>query len=361
MNNSEKKFLFNLLSAPSPTGFETEGQKVWVKYVKKYAQTVNNDAYGTAWATIKGKSAKSPIVMLEAHADEIGYIVKHIGKDGFLRLDRVGGSDAATGRGRRINLLGDKGPVKGIIGNTAIHLRKDSLGNEKAPKIYDLYVDIGASNPKEVAKLGLRVGHPAVYADEPEEFTKGKIVSRALDNRIGGFIIARVLSELSKMKTQCPSTVHCVNSVQEEIGGHGATMITRRLMPDVAICLDVTHATDTPGIDHAIHGEVKMGGGPSVTHGTCNHPNVVKRILEVSKKLKIPIQHESSSRYSGTDTDNISYTGKGIPSALVSLPLRYMHSVVETVDLDDVEKVVSLLVGFVKSVRPSDNFDIKLE
>ena len=162
------------------------------------------------------------------------------------------------------------------------------------------------------------------------------------------------------MKTQCPSTVHCVNSVQEEIGGHGATMITRRLMPDVAICLDVTHATDTPGIDHAIHGEVKMGGGPSVTHGTCNHPNVVKRILEVSKKLKIPIQHESSSRYSGTDTDNISYTGKGIPSALVSLPLRYMHSVVETVDLDDVEKVVSLLVGFVKSVRPSDNFDIKL-
>ena len=360
MNNSEKKFLFNLLSAPSPTGFETEGQKVWVKYVKKYAQTVNNDAYGTAWATIKGKSAKSPIVMLEAHADEIGYIVKHIGKDGFLRLDRVGGSDAATGRGRRINLLGDKGPVKGIIGNTAIHLRKDSLGNEKAPKIYDLYVDIGASNPKEVAKLGLRVGHPAVYADEPEEFTKGKIVSRALDNRIGGFIIARVLSELSKMKTQCPSTVHCVNSVQEEIGGHGATMITRRLMPDVAICLYVTHATDTPGIDHAIHGEVKMGGGPSVTHGTCNHPNVVKRILEVSKKLKIPIQHESSSRYSGTDTDNISYTGKGIPSALVSLPLRYMHSVVETVDLDDVEKVVSLLVGFVKSVRPSDNFDIKL-
>ena len=218
MNNSEKKFLFNLLSAPSPTGFETEGQKVWVKYVKKYAQTVNNDAYGTAWATIKGKSAKSPIVMLEAHADEIGYIVKHIGKDGFLRLDRVGGSDAATGRGRRINLLGDKGPVKGIIGNTAIHLRKDSLGNEKAPKIYDLYVDIGASNPKEVAKLGLRVGHPAVYADEPEEFTKGKIVSRALDNRIGGFIIARVLSELSKMKTKCQRNMsHLCSSNAQEI------------------------------------------------------------------------------------------------------------------------------------------------
>ena len=360
MNNSEKKFLFNLLSAPSPTGFETEGQKVWVKYMKKYAHTVDNDSYGTAWATLKGKSDKSPTVMLEAHADEIGYIIKYIGKDGFLRLDRIGGSDAATGRGRRINLLGDKGPIKGIIGNTAIHLRKDSLGNEKAPKIHDLYVDVGAKSSKDVEKLGLRVGHPAVYADEPEEFSKGKIVSRALDNRIGGFIIARVMSELSEMKKQCPSTVHCVNSVQEEIGGHGATMITRRLMPDVAICLDVTHATDTPGIDHSIHGEIKMGGGPSVTHGTCNHPNVVKRILEVAKKHEIPIQHESSSRYSGTDTDNISYTGQGIPSALVSLPLRYMHSVVETVDLKDVEKVIALLVGFVKSLGTDDCFDIKL-
>ena len=360
MTNSEKKFLFELLSAPSPTGFETAGQKVWGKYINKFADTVQNDAYGTVWASLKGQSSKAPTVMLEAHADEIGYIIKHICKNGFLRIDRVGGSDAATGRGRRLKILGDKGEVKGIIGNTAIHLRKDSLGNESAPKIHELYVDVGASSEKEVAKLGLRVGHPAVYSDEPEEFSKGKIVSRALDNRIGGYIIARVMAELSKEKNKCAATLHCVNSVQEEIGGHGATMITRRLMPDVAVCLDVTHATDTPGIDHSIHGQVKMGGGPSVTHGTCNHPNVIKRILEVAKKNKIPIQHESSSRYSGTDTDNISYTGKGIPSALISLPLRYMHSVVEVVEIKDVEKVITVLVKFVKSLKTGDDFGIKL-
>jgi endoglucanase len=360
MTASDKKFLFNLLSTPSPTGFETPGQRVWANYVKKHADRVDIDAYGSVWASLKGRSAKAPTVMLEAHADEIGYIIKHITKEGFIYLDRVGGSDAATGRGRRLNILGDKGPVKGIIGNTAIHLRKDSLGTEQAPKIHELYVDVGASSAKDVSKLGLRVGHPAVYADEPEEFASGKIVSRALDNRIGGYIIARVIAELAKGKTRPAATLQCVNAVQEEIGGHGATMITRRLMPDVAVCLDVTHATDTPGISHAIHGEVKFGGGPSLTHGTCNHPNVVKRLMQVAKKVKIPMQHESSSRYSGTDTDNISYTGHGIPSALISLPLRYMHSVVEIVDLGDVQQVIDVLVAFVPSLKAGDDFAIRL-
>jgi len=359
MKAADKKFLFELLSTPSPTGFETPGQRVWAKFVRKHADEVDNDAYGTAWGILKGRSAKAPTVMLEAHADEIGYIINYITKEGFLHIDRVGGSDAATGRGRRLQILGDKGSVKGIIGNTAIHLRKDLVG-EKAPKIHELYVDVGATSPEDVAKLGLRVGHPAVYADQPEEFAKGKIVSRALDNRVGGYIIAQVMAELAKGKTRPAATVQCVNAVQEEIGGHGATMVTRRLMPDVAVCLDVTHATDTPGIDNPIHGEVKFGGGPTVTHGTCNHPNVVKRLMDVAAKAKIPIQHESSSRYSGTDTDNISYTGQGIPSALISLPLRYMHSVVEVVDVADVQKVIDTLVAFVRSVKVSDDFGTKL-
>ena len=360
MKAADKKFLFDLLSTPSPTGFEAPGQRVWTKWIKKHADEVANDAYGTAWGILKGRSAKAPTVMLEAHADEIGYIIKHITKDGFLHIDRVGGSDAATGRGRRLRILGDKGEVKGIIGNTAIHLRKDSLGTEKAPKIHELFIDVGATSKEEVEKLGLRVGHPAVYADEPEEFAKGKIVSRALDNRVGGYIIAQVLAELAKGKTRPAATVQIVKAVQEEIGGHGASMVTRRLMPDVAVCLDVTHATDTPGIDNAIHGEVKFGGGPTVTHGTCNHPNVVQRLIDVAKKSKVPLQHESSSRYSGTDTDNISYTGQGIPSALISLPLRYMHSVVEVVDLKDVQMVVDTLVAFVRSLKAGDDFGTKL-
>ncbi len=360
MTPADKDFLFELLSTPSPTGFETPGQKVWADYVRGHADSVENDAYGTAWGVLKGAEKDAPTVMLEAHADEIGYIVKHVTKEGFLHIDRVGGSDAATGRGRRLQILGDKGPVKGIVGNTAIHLRKDVLAGEKAPKIHELYVDVGAADAEEVAGLGIRIGHPAVYADEPEEFAGGKIVSRALDNRVGGYIIARVMAELAGGEARPAASVQCVNAVQEEIGGHGASMVTRRLKPDVAVCLDVTHATDTPGIEHAIHGKVELGGGPSLTHGTCNHPNVVKRLMEVAAEAEIPIQHESSSRYSGTDTDNISYTGYGIPSALVSLPLRYMHSVVEVVNLEDVQKVIDLLTAFVRSLKAGDEFGIEL-
>lgn len=358
MDSSAKTFLLDLLNTPSPTGFELPGQRKWADYIRPSADRVENDAYGTAWATLEGPKGGKRI-MLEAHADEIGFIVKQITKDGFLRLDRIGGSDTATARGRRIDLLGDKGTVRGIIGNTAIHLRK-GVQDEKAPKIHELYVDVGANNPEEVAKLGLRVGHPAVYSDRAEELGEHYLVSRAIDNRIGGFILARVMANLSARREKLASTVYAVNAVQEEIGGHGARMIAHRLHPDLCIVLDVTHATDTPGIDHAVHGEVTLGGGPSVTHGTCNHPLVIRRLLEVAEREKLPIQHESSSRYSGTDTDVIFDTRDGIPSALISLPLRYMHSVVEMVDLRDVDRVVALLTAFVESISAEDDFSVRL-
>jgi putative aminopeptidase FrvX len=360
MDTDAKKFLFDLLETPSPTGFEMPGQRKWAEYARKFADRVDCDAYGTTWATLDGAGKKPLRVMIEAHADEIGYIIKHITKEGYLRLDRVGGSDTATARGRRLDILGDKGVVRGIIGNTAIHLRKDKAGDEKTPKIHELYVDVGVSSAREVEKLGLRVGHPAVYTDGAEEFGTGRIVGRALDNRMGGFILTQVLARLSKRRKKVHSTVIAVNAVQEEIGGHGAKMVTHRLRPDVCVVLDVTHATDTPGIEHAVHGEVVLGGGPSITHGTCNHPELVKRILKVADKLEIPIQHESSSRYSGTDTDVIFAIRDGIPSALISLPLRYMHSVVEMADLADVERVIALLVGFAEAVQEGDTFTAKL-
>ncbi len=360
MDSHAKTFLYDLLDTPSPTGFEIAGQRKWAAYVKKFADRVENDAYGSAWATIEGSGKKPRRVMLEAHADEIGFIVKHITKEGWLRLDRVGGSDTATARGRRLQILGEDGPVLGIIGNTAIHLRKDSLGDEKAPKIHELYVDVGASNATDVKKLGLRVGHPAVYVDAAIPFGKNRIVGRALDNRMGGFIIAQVIAKLSRAKKKPQATVIAVNAVQEEIGGHGAKMAAHRIAPDVCIVLDVTHATDTPGIEPAQHGEVTLGGGPSVTHGTCNHPLVVERLLKCAHQLDIPIQHESSSRYSGTDTDVIFTTRDGIPCGLVSLPLRYMHSIVEMADLKDVQQVIDLLVAFVESVGAGDEFAVKL-
>jgi endoglucanase len=355
---TDHPFLLDLLATPSPTGFEIRGQRKWVNYVRAFADAVENDAYGSAWATIKGTNAKAPVIMLEAHADEIGYMVKHISKDGFLFVDRVGGSDVATARGRRVDILGDKGTVRGVIGNIAIHIRDRE--DEKVPKIHELWVDIGASSDTEVKKAGIRVGHPLVYADGVEKLGKNKLMGRALDNRIGGYIISQVLARLAQSKTRPASTVIGVNAVQEEIGGHGARMVAHRLMPNLALVLDVTHGTDTPDVNHRKHGEVKLGAGPSLTHGSANHPEVVQRLMAVAEKNKIPLQHESSSRHTGTDTDVIFNQKEGIPSALVSLPLRYMHSVVELCDLDDVEQIIHLLCAFVQSIKPADRFHVQL-
>ena len=354
MTESESDFLLNLLNTPSPTGFELPGQKVWAEYNRQHADSVENDAYGSTWATLSGSSESGKTVMIEAHADEIGYMVKHITDDGFLYVDRIGGSDWATARGRRLSILGDKGEVRGIFGNTAIHIR-DKENLEKGPKVHELFIDVGAANPKEVAQLGIRVGHPAVYTDSAEFFGKNQIVGRALDNRIGGFIISQVIKKLSEDEPE--STCVALNAIQEEIGGYGAKMASYRLMPDVCLVLDVTHATDSPGIETKQHGTVTLGGGPAFTHGTANHPLVVKRMMEVADGLGMDIQHEASSRFTGTDTDSIYHIQKGIPSALVSLPLRYMHSVVEMADLDDVQRVIDLMAGFVASIKADDCFE----
>jgi len=358
MDSKAQKFLFDLLSTPSPTGFETAGQKVWKQYVKPFADKVESDAYGNVWATIEGTD-KNKSIMFESHADEIGYMVKHVSKDGFLSIDLIGGSDCATARGRWVTIMGDKGDVQGIIGNTAIHIR-DRKGGEKCPEIHDLYVDVGAKDAKEVEKMGIRVGHAAVYSDTVKELGKHNIAGRALDNRIGGFILAQMLQNLSKSKKKLPWTIYVVNAVQEEIGGHGAKMITRRLNPSAAVVFDVCHSTDTPGIKHSQHSEVVMNAGPTVTHGSCNHPAVVQKLMDVAKKNKIDIQHEASSRYSGTDTDQIFHIAHGIPSGLVSVPLRYMHSVVEMADLRDVEKSITLLTKFAESLTAKDEFAVKI-
>ncbi len=357
LSAASKTFLLDLLSTPSPTGFESRGQRKWAAYARQSADRVESDAYGNAWATLDG-GTNGRRLMFEAHADEIGYMVKFISKDGFIFVDRVGGSDVATARGRRVDIFGDQGTVRGVIGNIAIHIRDRE--DEKVPKVHELAIDIGASSAKEVAKVGIRVGHPAVYADGVEEIGTDKLCGRALDNRIGGFIIAEVIARLAKRKSRLPSTLYAVNAVQEEIGGNGARMIAHRLMPDVAVVLDVTHATDTPNVDEKKHGAVKLGGGPSLTHGGANHVEVVKRLIEVADKAKIPLQHEASSRSTGTDTDVIFHQQHGIPSALVSLPLRYMHSVVEMADLTDVERVIHLLVAFAESVKAKDEFRVKL-
>ena len=356
MTDDAKSFFFELLDTPSPTGFETPGQRVWAEYVRNYADAVEADAYGTAWATLEGTAEDAPRVMLDAHADEVGFMVRHITDKGFIHVNRIGGSDRAIARGLRVRILGDDGPVTGVVGNTAIHIRDTK--NEKVPKVHELFVDIGASSEEEVHDRGIRVGHPMVFDVGPTELTDTRITARAIDNRLGGFIIAQAVARLAEDR---PSwQVQAANSVQEEIGGHGAKMIAHRLEPDAAIAFDVTHATDSPGIDSKKHGGVKIGEGPTVTHGTANHPQLVERVIEVADAEDIPLQHMSSSRRTGTDTDSIFKTRSGVPSVLLSVPLRYMHSTVEVVDTEDIEHCVQLYAALVRSFGPDEAFGVEL-
>ncbi|MFP4228021.1 MAG: M42 family metallopeptidase [Salinivenus sp.] len=356
MTDDAKSFFFDLLDTPSPTGFETPGQRVWADYVRPHADALETDAYGTAWATLDGHSDGAPSLMLDAHVDEIGFMVRHITDEGFIYVTRIGGSDRAIARGLRVRILGDDGPVTGVVGNTAIHIRDTT--NENVPKVHELFVDIGAEDKDGVHDRGIRVGHPMVFDVSPTELTEGRITARAIDNRLGGFIIAQVIERLSD---EPPAwTVQAANSVQEEIGGHGAKMISHRLQPSLAVAFDVTHATDSPGISSTEHGKVKMGGGPAVTHGTSTHPQVVQRLLQVAEEADIPVQHEPSSRRTGTDTDSIYTTRSGVPSGLVSVPIRYMHSTVEVVDTDDIEQCIRLLTAFARSLTPDEEFAISL-
>lgn len=355
MNTTDKQFLETLLKTPSPTGFETAGQACWMEHIAPYSQSLEKDAYGSAWATRKGTSELS--LLLESHVDEIGYMIKYISDKGFIYIDLVGGSDVATSRGKRLHFLGDKGMVLGVIGNTAIHLREDRA-NEKSPKIYEVWVDIGANSKEEVLATGLRVGHPAVYVEEPTWIGTGDnkdqlLVSRAIDNRISGYILQQVFKKLSEENITPYYNLIALNAVQEEIGGYGAQMASYKLHPDACLCFDVTHATDTPGIKQEQHGEVTLGGGPSLTHGTANHPAIVQQLISTADKANITIQHESSSRCSGTDTDSIYPNRGGIPSALVSIPLRNMHSTVETVNMQDVEATIQLLLAFIQGTNES--------
>ncbi len=317
-----------------------------MQYVRPFADETASDAYGTAWGLLKGSADGAPRLMLEAHADEIGMMVQFISEKGFVYVNGIGGVDRAIVRSRRVRVLGSKGDVPAVVGNTAIHLRKDAK-EEKMPEWHELFIDVGAGSREEVEGLGIRVGHPVVFEEGAAEWLPGRLVGRALDNRVGGFIIAEVLRALAEAERPA-CTVVAVNAVQEEIGGHGARMVTHRLRPAVAVVLDVTHATDTPGIEQEKHGGIRLGGGPTVIHGSANHPRVVQALLEAAERESISVQHEASSRTTGTDTDDVFVSRDGVPAALISLPMRYMHSTVEMVDLQDVERCIRLLTAFAR-------------
>lgn len=352
MKKKSKDFLRAYLNANAPTGFESTGQKVWLDYIKPYIDGYEVDTYGSVAAVINpGKDYK---VVIEAHADEIAWFVNYIDPNGYIYVRRNGGSDHQIAPSMRVHLHTKKGKVDGIFGWPAIHVRERA--KEPQPSLKNLTIDVGAANKEEVLKMGIHVGTVVTFDAEMMELNKKYVVARAIDNRGGGFMIAEVARLLKENKKKLPFTLYVVNAVQEEIGLRGAEMMSRRLKPNVAIVTDVTHDTQSPLYNKKVSGDTKCGGGPAVTTGPAVQNNLLDMIVKVAEKKKIPLQRQAASRFTGTDTDAFAYSDVGVASALISLPLKYMHTTVETVAYDDIENVIKLMYEFLIQLKAGHDF-----
>ena len=346
-----ERFLKEYLDNPSPTGFESDGQRLWLEYIKPYIDEYFTDNYGSVVGVINPGSEYK--VVIEAHADEISWFVHYITKDGFIYLRRNGGSDHMIAPSKRVNIHTSKGIVKAVFGWPAIHMRQQK---EETPSMKNIFLDCGCSSKEEVEKLGIHVGCVATFEDEFMILNKNRYVGRALDNRVGGFMIAEVARILHEKKIKLPFGLYVVNSVQEEVGLRGAEMIARKIKPDVAIITDVCHDTQTPMVDKVENGDQKSGDGPVLTYGPAVQNNLLKLIIETAEKNKIPFQRAAASRATGTDTDAFAYSNEGVSSALISLPLRYMHTTVEMVRKEDVEHTIQLILESVKAIKKGQDF-----
>jgi len=346
------EFLEKYLNNASPTGFESEGQKLWLNYIKPYIDDYFVDTYGTVVGIINPKAKYK--VVIEAHADEISWFVHYITKDGFIYLRRNGGSDHQIAPSKRVNIHTNKGIVNAIFGWPAIHTRHG--GEEKAPKLDNIFLDCGCQSKEEVEKLGVHVGCVVTYKDEFMLLNDTFYVGRALDNRIGGFMIAEVARIIKKNKIKLPFGLYITNSVQEEVGLRGAQMITERIQPDVAIVTDVCHDTQTPMINKIKQGDLFCGKGPVLTYGPAIQNNLLKLIIDTANQNKIPFQRAAASRATGTDTDAFAYSTGGVASALISLPLKYMHTTVESVHKEDVENVIKLIYNSLIKIKDGHDF-----
>ena len=343
------KFLETYLNTASPTGYEHNGQKIWMDYLKPYVDKIEVDHYGTCYGIINPDAEFR--VVIEAHADEISWYVNYITDEGLIYVIRNGGSDQMIAPSKVVHLHGEKGVVKGLFGWPAIHTR-GANSDEPVPKLDNIFIDCGCSTKKEVEELGVFVGTMITYPDEFFQLNDKYFVSRALDNRVGGFMIAEVARLLKENKKKLPFGLYITNSVQEEVGLYGANMIADTIKPNIAIITDVTHDTSTPMIEKKKEGDTKCGDGPVIFFAPSIHHNIRELIVETAKTKKIPYQRAAASRATGTDTDAFAHSNGGVPSALISLPLRYMHTTVEMVAQDDVANVIQLIYETLLKIKP---------
>ncbi len=351
ITKDSQKFLEKYLNNASPTGFELAGQKLWLEYITPFIDSYFTDNYGSVVGVINPESDYK--VVIEAHADEISYFVHYITPEGFIYLRRNGGSDHMIAPSKRVNIHTDKGIVKAVFGWPAIHMRAEK---EETPSLKNIFLDCGCSTKDEVLELGIHVGCVITYEDEFMVLNKNRYVGRALDNRMGGFMIAEVARLLKENKVKLPFGLYIVNAVQEEVGLRGAEMIAEKIKPNVAIVTDVCHCTQSPMVNKIEQGDLHSGKGPVLTVGPAVHNNLLKQIQTVADKNKIPFQRAAASRATGTDTDAFAYSNDGVPSALISLPLRYMHTTVEMCRKEDVENAILLIYESLKSIKNDQDF-----
>lgn len=350
--SQNEKFLYKYLNNASPTGFEASGQQIWLDYIKPYVDEYFTDNYGTVVGVMNPEAAFK--VVIEAHADEISWFVNYITAEGYIYVRRNGGSDHMIAPSMRVNIHTDEKVVKGVFGWPAIHVRDKA--KEEAPKLDNIFIDVGARSKEEVEKLGIHVGCVVTFQDELSDLNGKYYTGRALDNRIGGYMIAEVARQLKEEGVRLPFGLYIVNAVQEEIGLRGAEMIANKIKPDVAIITDVCHDTTAPLYNKINSGEQVAGNGPVLTYGASVHKKLLDLIISSANSRNIPFQRAAASRSTGTDTDAFAYSNEGVPSALISLPLKYMHTTVETASKSDIDQVIQLIKGFLEDLDLSFDF-----
>ncbi|KOY86130.1 peptidase M42 [bacterium 336/3] len=352
-SQDSQDFLKRYLNNASPTGFESAGQQIWLDYLKPYIDDHYVDAYGSVVGIVNPKATYK--VVIEAHSDEISWFVNYITESGYIYVRRNGGSDPVIAPSMRVNIFGSKGIVKGIFGWPAIHVRHEK-DRDPMPEMKNIYIDIGCSSRQEVLDKGVDIGSVITFADEMFELNDRYYVGRALDNRIGGYMIAQVARKLKEANKKLPFGLYIANCVQEEIGLRGAEMVANAIKPDVAIITDVCHDTQAPLYNKIIDGDFTAGKGPVLTFGPAVQTNVLKMLFDVATKKKIPYQRAAVSRSTGTDTDSFAYSNNGVASALISLPLKYMHTTVEMVHKEDVENIINLMYEFLVQLKSGHDF-----
>jgi putative aminopeptidase FrvX len=346
-------FLEKLLNAEGPSGFETRPAAVWRQEAEQFAAEVRTDVNGNVIASVN--PGGGPRVMLAGHLDEIGLQITHIDDEGYLYVDEVGGWDPQVLVGQRVRILGRQGTVPGVVGKKAIHLIQADE-RSKASKIKDLWVDVGAASRDEVQELGIRVGDPMVVDAGLIRLAGDRVVSRAMDNRIGAYVVLEALRLLAEEPGE--AAAFAVATAQEEIGyqGGGARPVAYALQPDVALVVDVTFSTDVPDVPKKELGEHKIGGGPVLTRGSAAHPVVFDRLVEAAEEEEIPFTIQAAPKYTRTDADAIYLVRAGVPTGVVSVPNRYMHSPNELVSLSDLDRTAHLFAAFVRRLTADVDF-----